>query len=46
MLIVPVRLGKESAKAGLKNSVKKKRRIAMTNKEPLFIHNEIIESVT
>ena len=42
------RLGKESAKTGLKINVKKTKemRIAMTNKEPLYIHNEIIERVT
>jgi len=39
---------KESAKTGLKIKVKKTKemRIAMTNKEPLYIHNEIIERVT
>lgn len=42
------RLGKESTKVGLKINVKKtnKMRIALTNKEPLYIHNEIIEKVT
>ena len=39
------RLGKEAANAGLKINVKKTKemRIALTNKEPLYIHNEIIE---
>jgi len=42
------RLGKEAANAGLKINVKKTKemRIALTNKEPLYIHNEIIEKVT
>jgi hypothetical protein len=42
------RLGKESAKAGLKINVKKTKemRIALTNKAPVYIHNEIIERVT
>ena len=42
------RLGKESAKAGLKINAKetKEMRIATTNKEPHYIHNEIIERVT
>jgi hypothetical protein len=42
------RLEKESAKVGLKINVKKSKemRIAMNNKEPLYIHNEIIERVT
>jgi hypothetical protein len=42
------RLGKESSKAGLKINVKKTKemRIALTNKEPLYIHNEITERVT
>ena len=42
------RLGKESAKAGLKINVKKTKemRIDLTNKQPFYIHNEIIERVT
>jgi hypothetical protein len=42
------RLEKESAKAGLKINVKKTKemRIALNNKEPLYIYNEIIERVT
>jgi len=42
------RLGKVSAKAGLKINVKttKEMRITMKNKEPFYIHNEIIESDT
>ena len=42
------RLGKESKKVGLKINVQKTKemRIAVTNKEPLYIHNEIIERVT
>jgi len=42
------RLGKETANAGLNISVKKTKemQIALTNKEPLYIHNEIIEKVT
>jgi len=42
------RLGKESAIVGLKINIKKTKemRIAVTNKEPLYIHNEIIERVT
>ena len=42
------RLGKEAENAGLKINVKKTKemRIALTNKEPLYIHNEIIEKVT
>ena len=42
------RLGKEAANAGLKINVQKTKemRIALTNKEPLYIHNEIIEKVT
>jgi len=42
------RLGKEAANVGLKINVKKTKemRIALTNKEPLYIHNEIIEEVT
>ena len=42
------RLGKESAKVGLKINVKKTKemRIALTNQEPLYTHNEIIERVT
>jgi len=43
-----MRFGKESAKAGLKINVKKTKemRIALTNKEPVYIHNEIISRVT
>jgi len=42
------RLGKESAKVGLKINVKKTKemRIALTNKQPLYVYNEIIERVT
>jgi len=42
------RLWKESAKAGLKINVKKTKEmwIAITIKEPVYIHNEIIERVT
>jgi hypothetical protein len=42
------RLEKESAKVGLKINIKKSKemRIALNNKEPLYIHNEIIERVT
>ena len=42
------RLGKESTKTGLKINVKKTKetRNAMTNKEPVYIHNKIIERVT
>jgi hypothetical protein len=38
---MPERLGKESAKAGLKINVKKTKemRIALTNKQPLYIYN-------
>jgi len=45
---MPERLGKESEKVGLKIYVKKTKemRIALTYKEPLYIHNEIIERVT
>jgi hypothetical protein len=43
-----VRSEKESAKVGLKINVKKSKdmHIAMINKESLYIHNEIIETVT
>ena len=42
------RLGKESKKVGLKINVQKtmEMRIALTNKEPLHINNEIIATVT
>jgi len=45
---MPERLGKESAKAGLKINVKKTKgmRIVLKNKEPFYVYNGIIERVT